>query len=608
MGKLFEQIKLESPEIAKILSSSKSLEESRKRLYKYFKDLEWEYRNGLKISHKLEYSAALEAIKVFINYISPWNEKICGFSTLEYLWKLARENKEDNINVSIDYVEEIKHLLRAIEGKAEMAKGWLGPILEKENIKVVDFNKVKGENAGKLRSDYLDQIYNKVKKYIDRYPSGLDAKLVAKRKENAKKILDYFGAKTEDWDNYKWHLDHIFKDEEGLRNLKKLVPLTKNDIESIKISIENNIPFGITPYYLSLFDFSRDDRKYDFQVRAQVLPPSSYVNLMKKHCKDRKYYFDFMGESDTSPKKLITRRYPMIAILKPVDTCPQICVYCQRNWEITGPMMPEALCSKDDLDEALEWFRKHPAIIDILITGGDPFILSRDLIKYIMDKLSSMSHIVNVRWASRMPVTLPMRITDELVNLLGSYIEPGKRNISIATHIESVSEITPELASAVMKFRKQGMHVNNQMVLAPYISRRFQNVSARIEMRKVGVHPYYTFYPKGKKEHVDYLIPLARLLQETKEEARLLPGLFRGDEPVFNVPRLGKAHVRAWQDRELIGLNNEGQRIYLWHPWEKGISLVEPFFYKDISIYSYLKKIQSMGENLEEYETIWYYY
>lgn len=315
-----------------------------------------------------------------------------------------------------------------------------------------------------------------------------------------------------------------------------------------------------------------------------------------------------MGEADTSPRNLITRRYPMIAILKPVDTCPQICVYCQRNWEITGPMLPEALCSKEDLDEAIEWYRNHPSIIDILITGGDPFLLDHELIKYIMDKLSAMNHIVNIRWASRMPVTLPMRITDKLVNLLGSYIEQGKRNVSIATHIESVSEITPELADAVMKFRKQGIHVNNQMVFAPYISRRFQNVAARIEMRKVGVHPYYTFYPKGKKEHTDYLIPLARLLQERKEEARLLPGLFRGDEPVFNVPRLGKAHVRAWQDRELIGLDKEGQRIYLWHPWEKGITPVEPFLYKDISIYSYLEKLQELGENLEEYETIWYYY
>ena len=87
-----------------------------------------------------------------------------------------------------------------------------------------------------------------------------------------------------------------------------------------------------------------------------------------------------------------------------------------------------------------------------------------------------------------------------------------------------------------------------------------------------------------------------------------MPGMFRTDEPVFNVPRLGKNHIRAWQDREIIGITKEGCRIYLWHPWEKGISLVEPYMYKDVSIYDYLKELKKRGENIEEYKSIWYYY
>jgi lysine 2,3-aminomutase len=329
---------------------------------------------------------------------------------------------------------------------------------------------------------------------------------------------------------------------------------------------------------------------------------------MKEHRKERSYYFDFMGEHDTSPEELITRRYPMISILKPYDTCPQICVYCQRNWEITGPMMPEAVPSKESLDKALDWFAKHTSMKDVLITGGDPLALGDEKIKYIMDSLCQMEHVINIRWASRTPVTLPMRINDELTKLIGSYIKPGKRNVCIVTHIESSSEVTPELAKAVMKFRKQGIYVYNQLVYTLETSRRFQNVAARIAMKKAGVDPYYTFYPKGKEETEDYLVPVARLWQERKEEARLIPGIFRTDEPVFNVPRLGKNHVRAWQDRELIGLNKEGQRIYLWHPWEKGIASVEPYIYKDLPIYKYLQELAKRGEDIEEYESIWYYY
>jgi lysine 2,3-aminomutase len=605
---LIEKLWRENLEIFKLLKESESLQEARQKLFQFSKDLEWEYREGKEELHKLEYATALEAIKVFNNLISLRNEKIAGFSTLDYLWSLAKDNQGVNKKVSDGFLEEFIHLFKAMKSKADISSGWLRPLLEKDGIKIVDFAKIKGREAGIFRSNYLDKLYEKVHSFIDRYPSGCDDKLIREREENRQKILDYFGATINDWNDYYWHLKHIFQDKDDLENLKKLVPLAEEDIKAIEIAIENKIPFGITPYYLSLFDFSRSDRKNDYQVRSQVIPPIHYVTLMKEHRKERSYYFDFMGEHDTSPEELITRRYPMISILKPYDTCPQICVYCQRNWEITGPMMPEAVPSKESLDKALDWFAKHTSMKDVLITGGDPLALGDEQIKYIMDRLCQMEHVINIRWATRTPVTLPMRITDELTKLIGSYLKPGKRNICVVTHIEGASEVTPELAEAVMKFRRQGIYVYNQLVYTLETSRRFQNVAARIAMKKAGVDPYYTFYPKGKEETEDYLVPVARLWQERKEEARLIPGIFRTDEPVFNVPRLGKNHVRAWQDRELIALNKEGRRIYLWHPWEKGIASVEPYVYKDLPIYKYLQELAKRGEDIEEYKSIWYYY
>lgn len=605
---LIEELWKENPEIFKLLKESEDLEKARQGLFKFSKDLEWKYREGKEELHKLEYATALEAIKVFNNFISPRNEEISGFSTLDYLRNLTKDDQGITEEVSDGFLEEFIHLFKSMEGKADISSGWLRPLLEKDGVKIVDFAKIKGREAGISRSNYLDKLYEKVHNFIDRYPSGCDDKLIKEREGNRQKILDYFGASINDWNDYYWHLKHIFQDKNDLENLKKLVPLTEEDIKAIEIAIENKIPFGITPYYLSLFDFSRSDRKNDYQVRSQVIPPIHYVTLMKEHRKERSYYFDFMGEHDTSPEELITRRYPMISILKPYDTCPQICVYCQRNWEITGPMMPEAVPSKESLDKALDWFAKHTSMKDVLITGGDPLALGDEKIKYIMDRLCQMEHVINIRWATRTPVTLPMRITDELTKLIGSYLKPGKRNICVVTHIEGASEVTPELAEAVMKFRKQGIYVYNQLVYTLETSRRFQNVAARIAMKKAGVDPYYTFYPKGKEETEDYLVPVARLWQERKEEARLIPGIFRTDEPVFNVPRLGKNHVRAWQDRELIALNKEGRRIYLWHPWEKGIASVEPYIYKDLPIYKYLQELAKRGEDIEEYKSIWYYY
>lgn len=595
----------ENPEIKEILKESNTVEEARGRLFQFSKDLEWKYRSGDVALPKLEYAQALEAIKVFNNVISPRNEKLSGFSTIQILMDLAKGVSDD---ISEGFVEEFLHLFRAMKGRAGVSKGWLGPLLEKDGIKMIDFKKIKGKAAGIARSDYLDKVYEKIEDYIKRYPVGFDPELVEERKKNKEKILNYFGGKPEDWDDPAWQLKYIIKDKEGLEHLKNLVPLTEEDIKAIEIAIDNYIPFGITPYYLSLFDFNRADRKYDYLVRSQVIPPMYYVEKMLGHRDDREYYFDFMGEHDTSPEDLITRRYVMIAILKAYDTCPQICVYCQRNWEITGPMMEEGMPARSDLDKALDWFENHPSMREVLITGGDPLALGDGIIKYIMDRLSKMDHVISIRWGSRTPVTIPMRITKELAKLLGSYVIPGKRNVCVVTHVEGASEITPELIDAVTRLRDEGIYVYNQLVYTLETSRRFQNVSTRMALKIAGIDPYYTFYPKGKQETKDYLVPVARLWQERKEEARLLPGQFRTDEPVFNVPRLGKNHIRAWQDRELIGFDKDGSRIYMWHPWEKNIAEVEPYIYRDTPIHNYLKELEKRGEDIEEYKTIWYYY
>ena len=598
----------QDPIIYRILRESQTLEEGRQALFNYLKDLEWHYRRDGVDLHKLEWATAMEGLRVFEDLISPRNEAIAGFSTLEHLWRLAREEERVGETLDEGFIEEFKHLFKAINGRAGLSQGWLGPILAAQGVETVDFKAIQGRAAAAARSNYLDRVAEEVFKRVRRYPSGLDPEITEKRKRNRQKILDYFGATLDDWYDRGWQLKHLFKGEEGLERLKELVPLTEEDVEAIRLAVEYQIPFGITPYYLSLFDFERADRREDYQVRSQVIPSLHYVQQMAEHRVDREYYFDFMGEHDTAPTDLVTRRYAAIAILKGYDTCPQICVYCQRNWEITGPMMPGAMPTWEELENALQWFDAHPAMMDVLITGGDPLFLGDGMIKHLMDRLSQMEHVVDIRWGTRGLVTMPMRITDELAQMLGSYIEPGRRNVCVVTHIESAYEVTPDLAEAVSRLRRNGIYVYNQQVFTLETSRRFQTVATRIALKKVGVDPYYTFQPKGKEEHKDYLTPVARLWQERKEEARLLPGIFRTDEPVFNVPRLGKNHLRAWQDRELLAIRPDGRRVYLWHPWEKGITPVEPWVYTDVSIHGYLKELEKRGEDPAEYESIWYYY
>jgi len=192
--------------------------------------------------------------------------------------------------------------------------------------------------------------------------------------------------------------------------------------------------------------------------------------------------------------------------------------------------------------------------------------------------------------------------------MITEYHIPGKVEICFVTHFEHPYEVTPEAMQAVEKLKNIGIGVYNQEVFTVENSRRFESAALRETLCQIGVDPYYNFNAKGKEETKNYRVPIARILQERKEEARLLPGMSRTDEPVFNVPRLGKNHLRAWQDHRVVMIMPDGRRVYEFHPWEKYLTPIPPYNHYDVPIYDYLKKMKKRGENIEDYKTIWYYY
>lgn len=226
----------------------------------------------------------------------------------------------------------------------------------------------------------------------------------------------------------------------------------------------------------------------------------------------------------------------------------------------------------------------------------------------MLSRLSRISHIERIRIGTRTPVTLPMRINESLARTINRYHHPGKREILIVTHFEHPYEITPQSMDAVQKFRRYGLVVYNQLVYTFFNSRKFEATALRQKLRLAGVTPYYTFNTKGKEETEDFRVPIARLLQEQKEEARLLPGSIRTDTIVFNVPRLGKNYLNASQHHDVISILPNGSRVYEFHPWEKKLSLVDTYIYTDVPIYDYLQKLKQVNEDPAQYKTIWYYY
>ena len=584
-----------APELKPIFLSNKSLDTKRMIIRNYLsRMLVATFDDNPKIP-PLEWVLTRDAINVCRRILSKRSERLAGFSLLNYVDTLLNggAQPEDLPEPSPGFFAEFEHLIKGISGHTGIY-----------SVKPAVFGKYQGQKAARIRSNDLSRMARSARRFLDRYPSGMDREVIRKRSLNKARILKYFGATELEWERWKWHTRNIIRDADTLNALIKLTP---EEYQAVKLARRYKIPFGITPYYLSLMDYQPGGGA-DAAVRAQVIPSLRYVQKLNDMRNNSESSIDFMLERDTSPIEGITRRYPMIVILKPIMTCPQICVYCQRNWEIEDVHSTGAMLHKEKLDRAISWIADTPEINEVLITGGDPLLLSNARLENLLFKLSRIKHVERIRIGTRMPVTLPQRVTESLVRDINHFQNPGKRELILVTHFEHPYEVTPQAMEAVQKFRRTGMEVNNQLVYTFYNSRKFEAAALRLKLRLIGVTPYYTFNTKGKEETDDYRVPIARLLQEQQEEARLLPGTVRTDEIVFNVPKLGKNYLRASQHHDIISILPDGRRVYEFHPWEKKLSLMDTYIYTDVSIYDYLKRLKQIGENPSHYKTIWYYY
>jgi lysine 2,3-aminomutase len=593
MATRFDDIWQENPELHILLRDAPTLGVARKRVFEYLNRQELVFLNHNFNIHAIEFAKVLDCVDVMKQVIAVRNEEVAGCSALKHLHDAAR-GLAPEAELTPGFIEEFRHLFRALRGQTR---------LYPEPVSRLPKH-LTGRAAARARSRGLDQLAEFVEERIRRFPTGLDRYVIERRKANRRRILEVFNGGRRNWTDYAWHLRHIVRDS---NTLGRLVRLSPDERETIDKANEGRLPFGVTPHYVSLMDFNAS-RMLDHSVRAQVIPPPDYVAAMQTNRDQGLHSLDFMQEFDTSPIDLVTRRYPAIAILKPFNACPQVCVYCQRNWEIAEPMAPDAAATPARIDAATSWFRRHRYLTEVLVTGGDPLAAGTDFILGIIERLARIRHIQRIRIGSRVPVTLPMRITPALASALARFHVPGRREICLVTHIQHVYEVTGETVRAVQEFRSRGMSVYNQMVFTRENSRRFEAAALRRLLRLVGVDSYYTFSAKGKEETADYRVPIARLLQEQKEEARLMPGLVRTDEAVFNVPGMGKNYVRAAQHHRLIMVRPDGRRVYEFHPWEKGISLAPTYVYTDVGVWEYLGWLKSVGESTRDYRSIWYYY
>jgi len=275
----------------------------------------------------------------------------------------------------------------------------------------------------------------------------------------------------EKWNDWRWQLSNRINTPE---EFEQVIPLTESERKAL--SAAHLFRVDITPYFISLID---PDDPND-PIRKQVVPTEIEMTPFTAMMEDS------LAEDRHSPVPGLVHRYPDRALMLVTTQCASYCRYCTRS-RIVGD--PSATFSRAEFEMQLEYLERTPQIRDVLLSGGDPLVLAPKILDEILRRLREIPHIEIVRIGSRVPIFLPMRITDELTEILQQY-HPLWLNI----HVNHPNEITTELAEACDRLTKAGIPLGNQSVLLAgvndnvHIQRQLVHDLVRIRVR-----PYYLY-------------------------------------------------------------------------------------------------------------------
>jgi len=320
------------------------------------------------------------------------------------------------------------------------------------------------------------------------------------------RILHHFKATPEDWQDWRWQMRHRITEVDTLSSIFPLTEEQKNEIAKVgKI-----YRWAVSPYYLSLMDFSDPGDPIVLQGIPQI------AELLDEHGED-----DPMGEALTSPAPCVTRRYPDRLIINVTNICGMYCRHCQRRRNIGET---DEHKKREDLAAAIAYVRSNSEIRDVLVTGGDALLLSDNTLDWLLGELHSIPHVEIKRLGTRVPVTLPMRITDELTAILAKYPP-----IYINTQFNHAKEVTLDAKKAADKLVSAGVILGNQAVLLKGINND-PDVMKKMnqELLKIRIRPYYIFHAKNVKG-------TAHFIPSIHEGLRIMEGL-RGFTSGLAVP------------------------------------------------------------------------
>ena len=277
---------------------------------------------------------------------------------------------------------------------------------------------------------------------------------------------------AEQWNDWKWQAKNSIT---TLSELKKYITLSEEDEKGIEQCLKT-FRMAVTPYYLSLIDL---DDPHD-PIRLQCIPSAEELYFAPEESADS------LHEDTDSPVKGLTHRYPDRVLFLITDRCASYCRHCTRRRFVgqTDNSMP-----KEQIDACIEYIRQHDEVRDVLVSGGDVFMQSDEMLEYIISSLRKIEHVEIIRLGTRMPVVMPQRITQQLCDMLKKY-----HPIWVNVHFNHPNEITPESAAACARLADAGIPLGNQSVLLAGINDCVHVMRKLVNgLVKIRVRPYYIY-------------------------------------------------------------------------------------------------------------------
>jgi len=273
------------------------------------------------------------------------------------------------------------------------------------------------------------------------------------------------------WLDWRWQLGHMLTTADELASVVALCPEERAGLAASAQLFR----IGITPYYASLMDPERAT----CPIRLQAIPRTAEANIRDEELRDP------LGEDSHNPAPSVVHKYPDRVLFLVVDRCGIYCRHCNRRRLVGGDEPPTTA----DLEAGLAYIARTPRIRDVLMSGGDPLLLSTRRLDYLLGRLRAIRHVETIRIGTRLPVVCPMRIDSELTQALRAH-----HPLFINTHFNHDKELTPEARAACERLVDAGIPVGNQTVLLRGVNSSVRSLRALMRgLVRSRVRPYYLF-------------------------------------------------------------------------------------------------------------------